>query len=175
VKADDGEKVSVAVDQESVSLKSDDLREYKYRVETCPTTGWKYFYAILPVELLDSDDDTDSELGFQPRYLSFDNVFGLYRHFLNHPVLIPSIGRNEGQKIGLIDDQHKVAGLPSEMSPHDCRLTHINISEKLMPEVSSTTLKEDVGHSAEGVTQTSYTRPIMSILRAELDRVCNTC
>ncbi|MEI7576414.1 MAG: tyrosine-type recombinase/integrase [Armatimonadota bacterium] len=56
----------------------------------------------------------------------------------------------------------KTTGLPSDMSPHDCRLTHINIIEKLMPEVSATTLKEHVGHSAEGVTQVSYTRPLNS-------------
>ena len=54
----------------------------------------------------------------------------------------------------------KDAGLPAEMTPHDCRLTHINFIEKLMPEVSSTTLKEHVGHAAEGVTQVNYTRPI---------------
>lgn len=67
----------------------------------------------------------------------------------------------------------KSTGLPPGMSPHDCRLTHINIIEKLMPEVSTTTLKEHVGHSAEGVTQTNYTRPItsaQSVLRQSLDR-----
>ncbi len=66
------------------------------------------------------------------------------------------------------------AGLPAEMSPHDCRLTHINLIEKLMPKVSPTTLKEHVGHSATGVTEASYTRPITAsqqILRRELDRV----
>lgn len=106
-----GEKVSVSIVKGNVALKADDLTEYTYRVETCPTTGWNYFYAILPIELLDSDDDTDSELGLQPRYLIFDKVFGLYRHFLNHPVLQPSIGRMDGQKIRLFDGQHKVAGL----------------------------------------------------------------
>ncbi|MBX7134893.1 MAG: tyrosine-type recombinase/integrase [Fimbriimonadaceae bacterium] len=68
----------------------------------------------------------------------------------------------------------KAAQLPEEMSPHDCRLTHINIIEKLMPSVSETTLKEHVGHAATGVTQANYTRPItpaQEILRAELDRV----
>jgi integrase len=67
----------------------------------------------------------------------------------------------------------KKANLPSEMSPHDCRLTHINIIEKLMPEVSAMTLKEHVGHAAEGVTQTNYTRPISSaqkVLIESLDR-----
>jgi integrase len=69
------------------------------------------------------------------------------------------------------------AGLPSEMSPHDCRLTHINIVEKLMPRVSVTSLKEHVGHAASGVTEANYTRPITSgqrIFRDELDRVLGT-
>lgn len=68
----------------------------------------------------------------------------------------------------------KAANLPGDMSPHDCRLTHINLVEKLMPNVSTTTLKEHVGHSASGVTEANYTRPISSaqkILRDELDRV----
>jgi integrase len=68
----------------------------------------------------------------------------------------------------------KATELPSQMSPHDCRLTHINIIEKLMPEVSDTTLKEHVGHSGSGVTQTNYTRPITAsqqILRDALNRV----
>jgi|SRR5579871_1083309 len=68
----------------------------------------------------------------------------------------------------------KAAKLPSEMSPHDCRLTHINLIEKLMPKVSVTTLKEHVGHAATGVTEANYTRPLTSaqkILRDELERV----
>ena len=68
----------------------------------------------------------------------------------------------------------KDALLPQEMSPHDCRLTHINLIEKMMPSVSVTTLKEHVGHAATGVTEANYTRPISSsqtILQRELDRV----
>ena len=67
-----------------------------------------------------------------------------------------------------------LAGLPAEMSPHDCRLTHVNLIEKLMPLVSVTTLKEHVGHAATGVTEANYTRPISAsqkILIVELDRV----
>lgn len=66
----------------------------------------------------------------------------------------------------------KEAGLPEDMSPHDCRLTHINWIEKLCPEVSPTTLKEHVGHSADGVTEVNYTRPITSAqekVRSSLD------
>ena len=53
------------------------------------------------------------------------------------------------------------SGLPADMSPHDCRLSHINWIEKLLPEVSPTTLKEHVGHaSGSSVTEISYTRPL---------------
>lgn len=68
----------------------------------------------------------------------------------------------------------KAAKLPSDMSPHDCRLTHINLIEKMLPEVSTTTLKEHIGHAASGVTEVNYTRPItpaQAILRKGLDRM----
>lgn len=69
------------------------------------------------------------------------------------------------------------AKLPPDMSPHDCRLTHINWIEKLMPEVSRTTLKEHVGHASEGVTETNYTRPLstaQAALRNALERVAGS-
>lgn len=84
---------------------------FNYDLLQCPTTGWKYFYATLPVELLDSDDDEDHQFGLQPRFLIFDKVFDLFRHFQNHPVLQPSIGRITGDKIVLFDGQHKAAAL----------------------------------------------------------------
>ncbi|HEY3783054.1 MAG TPA: tyrosine-type recombinase/integrase [Fimbriimonadaceae bacterium] len=68
----------------------------------------------------------------------------------------------------------KDAKLPDSMSPHDCRLTHINWIEKLMPEVSATTLKEHVGHAAVGVTEVNYTRPLtpaQDLLRGAIERV----
>lgn len=68
-------------------------------------------------------------------------------------------------------------GLPSEMSPHDCRLSHINWIEKLLPDVSPTTLKEHVGHaSGQSVTELNYTRPLtpaQDILRAGLERLAS--
>lgn len=66
-------------------------------------------------------------------------------------------------------------GLPADMSPHDCRLTHVNLIEKLLPEVSPTTLKEHVGHpSGRTVTEINYTRPLTSaqyILRKGIERL----
>ena len=77
----------------------------------CPITEWEYFYANLDVDVLDSDDDKDGKLGLQPRYLIFEKVFELYRHFQQHPVLQPSIGRMVGDHIRLFDGQHKAAAL----------------------------------------------------------------
>ncbi|SRR6266542_2422136 len=56
-------------------------------VHKCQITGWHYFYATLPVAVLDSDDTTDERVGLQPRYLIFDKVFDLYRHFRGCPVV----------------------------------------------------------------------------------------
>ena len=86
-------------------------RKYAQTFYKCPTTHWQYFYATLDVDVLDSDDDQDSQMGLQPRYLIFDNVFALYRHFQQHPVLQPSIGRIVDNRIRLFDGQHKVAAL----------------------------------------------------------------
>lgn len=62
---------------------------FQYDLYTCPTTGWKYFYATFPVTMIDSDDDRDKNIGLQPRYLIFDKVFELFRHF--HATLCSSL------------------------------------------------------------------------------------
>jgi hypothetical protein len=78
---------------------------------TCPATGWKYFYATVPVDVIESDDESDHSIGLQPRYLIPERVFELYRHFQRHPVLLPSIGRIVGNRLRMFDGQHKIAGL----------------------------------------------------------------
>jgi hypothetical protein len=80
-------------------------------VHTCPTTGWKYFYATLPDEILNSDDEDEERIGLQPRYLIDVKVFDLFRHFQRHPVLQPSIGRVNKNRIVIFDGQHKMAAL----------------------------------------------------------------
>jgi hypothetical protein len=82
-----------------------------HRLYKCPATGWKYFYATVPVHLIDSDDDSDQIMGLQPRYLLPYKVFDLYRHFQLHPVLQPSIGRVVGNRLKMFDGQHKIAAL----------------------------------------------------------------
>jgi len=105
-----GEAVAVKNEGSTVTLQSPD-KTYSHIVYSCPTTGWKYFYATLDVEVLDSDDEKDSTMSLQPRYLISDRVFDLYRHFQEHPVLQPSIGRVVDGHVRLFDGQHKVAAL----------------------------------------------------------------
>lgn len=83
----------------------------KHQLYTCPATEWKYFYAKVPVDLIESDDESDEGIGLQPRYLIPEKVFELYRHFQRHPVLQPSIGRVVNNRLKLFDGQHKIAGL----------------------------------------------------------------
>jgi hypothetical protein len=86
-------------------------KNHTFSLYDCPITQWKYFFALLPVDVIDSDDDEDNEIGLQPRYLIFDKVFNLFRHFQVHPVLQPSICRLHKNKILVFDGQHKIAGL----------------------------------------------------------------
>lgn len=109
---------------------------YTYRLYTCPTTGWKYFYATLPVDLVDSDDDDDHKWGLQPRYLIFEKVFDLYRHFQQHPVLQPSIGRVSHNRLVLFDGQHKIAAqLWNNRVEFECKV-YLNPDLKLLNETN---------------------------------------
>jgi len=105
-----GQSCYSSISDEKVELEITD-RKTNYQVFTCPTTGWKYFYALIPVEAVNSDDDEDGEIGLQPRYLILDKVFNLYRHFQKHPVLQPSIARLYKNKILVFDGQHKIAAM----------------------------------------------------------------
>lgn len=84
---------------------------HKHRLYKCPATEWKYFYATMPVDLIESDDESDEGCGLQPRYLIPEKVFELYRHFQQHPVLQPSVRRIVDNRLKLFDGQHKIAGL----------------------------------------------------------------
>lgn len=105
-----GEAIAIKENDEKIIIENANFSE-EFKIETCPLTGWKYFYGKLPVDILDSDDDNEHSQGLQPRYLIFDKVFQMFRHFQHYPVLQPSIGRIDGNKIVLFDGQHKVASL----------------------------------------------------------------
>jgi|GEM_PF-592877 len=105
-----GESIIQTTDDGSVQIEN---HSYKatFQLQKCPLTDWGYFYGILPISILDSDDEDEKSIGLQPRYLIFDKIFDLFRHFQVYPVLQPSIGRVKENKIVLFDGQHKVAAL----------------------------------------------------------------
>lgn len=105
-----GQPCYTTVSEEKIELEINDIKT-SYQLFTCPTTGWKYFYSLIPVVAINSDDDEDGEIGLQPRYLILDKVFNLYRHFQKHPVLQPSIARLHKEKILVFDGQHKIAAM----------------------------------------------------------------
>ena len=106
-----GLSVSVEQKERCIGIEAATLAPQQYDTYECPITGWTYFYATLPIDILDSDDDQDESMGLQPRYLIYDKVFSLFRHFQTNPVLQPSLGRIVDDKIKLFDGQHKAAAI----------------------------------------------------------------
>jgi len=104
------EKVVAIESDNDIKIENHSFSEI-FELQECPLTKWKYFYCILPIDVLDSDDDNDRQTGLQPRFLIFDKVFEMFRHFQHFPVLQPSIGRYVDGKILLFDGQHKAAAL----------------------------------------------------------------
>jgi hypothetical protein len=86
---------SITVDLNNIS--------YTLPLSACPSTGFKYFYIVLPVEFLNND------IELQPRPLEFKRLWDLYRHLLVSSQLTPSICRLSKNKILLFDGQHKAA------------------------------------------------------------------
>jgi hypothetical protein len=105
-----GDAVTVSENDGRVSLQSHSHKS-THDLWICERTGWHFFYASLPVSVLNSDDDEKHQFGLQPRFLIFDKVFDLYRHFQIYPVLQPSIGRIHEGHVLLFDGQHKAAAL----------------------------------------------------------------
>lgn len=108
-----GNPVYFKKSDKSIEIEINSLN-HSYHLHKCPITEWEYFYAIVPVSIINSDDDEDGEdgeVGLQPRYLIKDKVFNLYRHFLSHPVLQPSLARLQNNKILVFDGQHKIASM----------------------------------------------------------------
>jgi hypothetical protein len=105
-----GDAVAVSSNDDQITLQTHSHAS-THPLYTCERTAWKYFYASLPISLLNSDDDEKHQYGLQPRFLIFDKVFDLYRHFQVYPVLQPSMGRIHDNHILLFDGQHKAAAL----------------------------------------------------------------
>ena len=105
-----GEKVALIEKDKAIKIENHSFTS-EFEVQVCPLTKWKYFYCLLPISILDSDDDDGNKIGLQPRFLIFEKVFEMFRHFQHYPVLQPSIGRYCDGKILLFDGQHKAAAL----------------------------------------------------------------
>ncbi|MDR2803897.1 MAG: HNH endonuclease [Treponema sp.] len=105
-----GEKITLEFCGNKIKLENYSFTQ-TFELQECPLTKWKYFYGIIPVDVLDSDDDEGKKIGLQPRFLIFDKVFEMFRHFQHYPVLQPSIGRINDGRILLFDGQHKAAAL----------------------------------------------------------------
>ena len=98
-----GEKLTYEIKDDLISLYFGDSR-HDYPLHKCPTTGWKYFYATLPVEYIENDRE------LQPRALREASMWSLYRHFQINTQLAPSICRiDEFGTVLLFDGQHKAA------------------------------------------------------------------
>ena len=74
-----------------------------FPLHQCPVTGFKYFYALIPVKYLRNDTE------LQPRPLEPVRMWELYRHFLRYTQLAPAVCRLVGGQIMLFDGQHKTA------------------------------------------------------------------
>ncbi|MEA3311208.1 MAG: HNH endonuclease signature motif containing protein, partial [candidate division WOR-3 bacterium] len=98
-----GDKLRYEIKENVVSAYFQDSR-HNYPLYACPATGWRYFYATLPVEYIENDRD------LQPRALRETSLWKLYRHFQIHTQLAPSICRiDEKGVVLLFDGQHKAA------------------------------------------------------------------
>ncbi len=77
---------------------------FTYPLHRCHATGWRYFYANVPVEFISNDVE------LQPRPLRLASLWSLYRHFVANTQLAPSVCRMTDQgKLLLFDGQHKAA------------------------------------------------------------------
>lgn len=104
---------------------------YEFPIYSCPTTGWKYLYATLPVEYISNDRE------LQPRPLREANLWKLYRHFQINTQISPSICRMEDSGvISLFDGQHKAAAQIWAGRPMiECKV-YVNPNERLLKETN---------------------------------------
>jgi hypothetical protein len=99
-------------------------------LSTCPSTGFKYFYAVLPVRFIHND------IELQPRPLELKRLWDLYRHLLVNTQLTPSICRLVDSRINLFDGQHKAAAqIWAGRTELECKV-YINPAIKVLKETN---------------------------------------
>jgi len=86
-------------------------------VSVCPSTGYHYFYIVLPAQYINNDQE------LQPRPLEMKRMWELYRHLMLHSQLTPSICRLVDGRIMLFDGQHKTAAqVWAERNEIECKV-----------------------------------------------------
>lgn len=122
-----------------------------------PATAERYFYAVLPIEVLQNDVE------LQPRALELDRVWELYRHLRSHTQLAPTVCRLVGSSVMLFDGQHKAAAqVWAGRRAVDCKVyvepdirrlreTNLSAHDKLrqMPFYTSTLLEKYAAMASE--------------------------
>ena len=98
-----GQPISTELEDNAVKLYFDGGAPETVPLYKCPSTGERYFYALMPVEHLRNDVD------LQPRSLEPERLWELYRHLRSHTQLAPGVGRLVEGEIRLFDGQHKAA------------------------------------------------------------------
>jgi len=98
----------------------------------CPSTGYRYFYAILPVKYVKNDFD------LQPRPLEIKRLWEIYKHLMVHTQLSPAICRLVNDNILLFDGQHKSAAqIWAGRKEIECKI-YINPVVKILKETNLT-------------------------------------
>ncbi|MBM3704948.1 MAG: hypothetical protein FJW66_00340 [Actinobacteria bacterium] len=93
---------SIRTDKEMVEITFENTAA-AFPLSTCPSTGFKFFYCVLPVRYINNDTQ------LQPRPLELKRLWDLYRHLVVSSQLTPSVCRLENGMVYLFDGQHKAA------------------------------------------------------------------
>jgi len=99
-------KINIKIDDKNNTAKiffEENKKSTSSPLLKCPSTGFKYFYAVIPVGYVNNDEC------LQPRPLEIDRLWDLYRHLLVNTQLTPSVCRLTDGIIYLFDGQHKAA------------------------------------------------------------------
>ncbi len=118
--AEENEELEFELDEEKDIIKimfREALEELVLPLYSCPSTGFKFFYAVIPRHYIHND------LELQPRPLELKRLWELYRHLIVNTQLTPSICRLVGKKIFLFDGQHKAAAqIWAERNAIECKI-----------------------------------------------------